>query len=78
MVSDSNNSRSYRVYNPAASGIKKTVYEGVDFPVSGLLPQFASENAVNVKPYLVYAYNTKMGSTYSQEVFSKQDRVVGV
>ena len=33
---------------------RKIIYEGIDLPLSGLLPQFAPENAVNLKPPCLY------------------------
>ena len=30
---------------------RKTMYEDIDLPLSGLLPQFTSEKAVNLKPF---------------------------
>ena len=33
---------------------RKTKYENIDLPLSGLLPQFASENVVRLKPPCLY------------------------
>ena len=33
---------------------RKITYDGVDLPLSGLLPQFTSENVVSLKPTYLY------------------------